>query len=300
MKSSRNYIVVTPCKNEGENLPGLVASMVAQTIKPVLWVIVDDGSTDDTPRITQEAAEKYEWIHVLRLDEGARDLGLHYATVVKTGFDHVISYCKENNLEYRYLGNLDGDLTLPSTFYENLMTEFEKDPELGIASGGTKHIIIGDRVRYAKVSVNEPSGGHMLIRKRCFMECGGIPLSYSIDSVLKAKARIKVWKTRRFEENVATEIRDVHAAEGYWKGFMHKGESSYYLNINPFHVIAIVVRYSFRKPYYIGIAYLTGYLYSLVRGKERINDPEIRRYFWNKWKEHPQFRIWGTADEILE
>ena len=285
MENSRNYIVVTPCKNEGENLPDLITSVVAQTIRPILWVIVDDGSTDDTPRITRAAAEKHGWIHILRLDEGDRDLGLHYADVVKTGFDHAISYCEDNGLEYSYLGNLDGDLTLPPTFYENLMVEFKRDPELGVASGGTEHII-GDQIKYAKVSVNEPSGGHMLMRRECFEECGGIPLSYSIDSVLKAKARIRGWKTRRFEENVATEIRDVHAAEGYWNGFMHKGESSYCLNINPFHSVARAIIYSFRKPYYIGIAYLVGYLGSIVSRKKRIEDPEIRRYFWNKWKEH--------------
>lgn len=285
MENSRSYIVVTPCKNESENLPDLIASVVAQTIRPRLWVIVDDGSTDDTPRITGAAAEEYDWIHVLRLEKGDRDLGLHYATVVKTGFDHASSYCKENDLEYSYLGNLDGDLTLPTTFYENLMIEFEKDSELGVASGGTKHII-GDRIKHATVSINEPSGGHMLICKECFEECGGIPLSHSIDSVLKAKARIRGWKTRRFEENVATEIRDVHAAEGYWKGFVLKGESSYYLNINPLHVVIRVVIYSLRKPYYIGIAYLVGYLGSIVSRTKRIKDPEIRIYFWNKWKEH--------------
>ncbi len=285
MGNSRNYILVTPCKNEGENLPDLIASVVAQTIMPVLWAIVDDGSTDDTPQITQEAAEKHEWIRVLRLNEGRRDIGLHYATVVKMGFDHAISYCEGNGLEYGYLGNLDGDLTLPPTFYEALIVEFEKDPELGIASGGTKHII-GDRIRYANVSITEPSGGHMVIRKECFEECGGLLLSYSIDSVLKAKARIRGWKTRRFEEAVATEIRDVNTAEGYWKGFMYKGKGSYYLNYNLFHIIARVVIYSFRKPYYIGIAYLMGYLGSIVGREKRIDDEEIKRYFQNKWKEY--------------
>jgi len=285
MGTSRRYIVVTPCKNEGENLPALIESVVAQTVRPVVWVIVDDGSTDDTPNIIESAMKTQDWIQSIRLDSAVRDLGLHLAGVVKKGFDYAISYGKENELEYDYLGNLDGDLTLPPTFYENLMVEFEKDHRLGIASGGTKHII-GDRVRYANVSVNEPSGGHMLIRKECFEECGGIPLSYSIDSVLKARARIRGWKTRRFEANVATEIRDVHAAEGYWKGFMYSGRSSYYLNINPLHVIARIVMYSFRKPYYIGIAYLVGYFGSVVRQEKRIDDDDVKRYFRNKWKEH--------------
>jgi glycosyltransferase involved in cell wall biosynthesis len=283
--TSRRYIVVTPCKDESENLPDLIESMVAQTVRPVEWVIVDDGSTDDTPEIIEDAMKRYEWILYIRLNNAIRDRGLHLASVMKKGFDHAISYSEENNLIYNYLGNLDGDLTLPPTFYENLMAEFEKDPELGVASGGTEHII-GGQIKYAKISVNEPSGGHMLIRRECFEECEGIPLSHAMDSVLKAKARINGWKTRRFEGNVATEMRDVNAAEGYWKGFAHKGEASYYLNSNPLQVMARVVMYSFEKPHYIGIAYLVGYIGSIVRREARIDDEEVKRYFWNKWKEY--------------
>jgi len=285
MGTSHSYIVVTPCKNEGVNLPDLIESMVAQTERPVVWVVVDDGSTDGTPEIIKDAMKRYEWILYIRLNNAIRDRGLHLAGVMKTGFDHAIAYSEKNNLKYQYIGNLDGDLAVPPTFYENLMNEFEKDPELGVASGGTEHIV-GSKIKYAKVSVNEPSGGHMLIRRECFEDCGGIPLSYAMDSVLKAKARIGGWKTRRFEGNVATEIRDVNAAEGYWGGFAHKGNASYYLNINPLHVMARFAIYSFRKPYYIGIAYLVGYLGSIMRGATRIDDKEVMRYFWNKWKEY--------------
>lgn len=281
----RRYIVVTPCKNEGENLPDLIGSVVAQTIRPEVWVIVDDGSTDDTQNIIEDAMKAHDWIRNIRMDSEARDLGLHLAGVMKNGFDYIISYCRRYGLEYGYLGNLDGDLTLPTTFYEALMREFEKDSKLGVASGGTKHII-GDHIVHAKVSVDEPSGGHMLIRKECFDEIGGIPLSYAVDGVIKVKSRLRGWKTRRFDNNIVTEIRDASAAEGYWNGFVYKGKSSYYLNTNPLHVAAKLVMYSFRKPYYTGIAYLAGYLGNLLRRRERINDPEIRRYFWNKWREH--------------
>lgn len=282
---SRRYIVVTPCKNEGENLPDLIKSVVAQTINPVVWVIVDDGSTDDTQNIIKDATKAYNWLQSIRLDSMARDLGTHLAGVIKEGFDHAILYCKENRLEYDYLGNLDGDLTLPHTFYENLMREFENDPTLGVASGGTANII-DNRSVHAKVSVNEPSGGHMLIRRECFNEIGGIPSTYSVDSVIKAKARIRGWRTRRFEDTIATEIRDVHVAEGYWKGYVHYGQSDYYLNLNPVHVVFKGMIRCFTMPYYGGIAYLLGYSAAFIARKEQSNDKEVRRYFRNKWKEH--------------
>ena len=282
-QKSRQYIVVTACKNEGDNLPNLIQSIASQTLKPVLWIIVDDGSTDNTPEILKEAEEKYSWIQSIRLEESKRDLGLHLAGMVRKGFDFAINYCKKKGIDYGYLANVDGDLTLETTFFEDIIKEFEKDPELGLASGGTKHIV-GDRIIKAKLREDEPSGGHMLIRRECFEDCEGIPVSYAMDSVLKAKARIKGWKTKRFEENTATEIRDVGSAEGYWKGFKHGGKTDYYLNMHPIHVISRSIKYSLRRSGYGGIAYLMGYLSSVIRRDKQIDDEEVKKYFWNIWK----------------
>ena len=284
-KVSRQYIVVTPCKNEEDNLSNLIQSMMTQTIKPVLWVIVDDGSTDNTPKIIDDAKKKYNRIKGLRLKSSKRDLGLHFAEIFKKGLDFAIEYCSRNKIDWNYLGCVDGDLTLEETFFEYLIKEFENDPELGIAGGGVNYTI-GNRLIYSKEGPNEPSGGNMLVRRTCLEECGGIPHSYTWDSVLKAKARIRGWKTRRFEDVRATEIRDAWSAEGYWKGYFHSGESAYYRNLNPIHVLINGVRYSFKRPFYIGIPYLLGYFGSALQRKPQIDDDEIKKYYWNKWKEH--------------
>jgi glycosyltransferase involved in cell wall biosynthesis len=281
---NRRYIVVTPCRNEEKNLPNLIESMAEQTIRPVLWVIVDDGSTDNTPKIIKVAKEKQKWIENIRLNRKKRDLGLHYARVWKIGFDFAINYTIKNGIACPYLGSVDGDIILGSTFFENLIKEFEKNPNLGIASGGIKRII-GSRVMYSKGRIDEPSGGNMLIRRKCFDECG-IPISYSPDSVLNVKARLKGWETKRFEENIVTEVRDVFSASGYWNGYFQFGKSIYYRNLNPIHVMIKSVMFSFKKPYYIGIAYLLGYLSDFIQRKEQINDEEIKKYYWNKWKKY--------------
>lgn len=281
----KSYLLVTACKNEETNLQSFIDSIISQKTRPVVWMIVDDGSTDNTPLILETNKIKHDWIKVLRLEESPRDLGLHLSEVLKKGFEYSINYCKLAELKYSYLGNVDADLTLPSTFFSYLIEEFEKDSKLGIASGGTDNIIGNKKIR-AKVSVNEPSGGHMLIRKECFEACGGFPISYTADSILKTKARLRGWKTLRFEEQIATEIRDVSVAQGYWKGFWHKGQASYYINHNPIHVVIRAIKYSIKNPYYRGTAYILGYLESIIKRKGRINDSEIRKYYWRKWKEH--------------
>ncbi|CAG1020325.1 Poly-beta-1,6-N-acetyl-D-glucosamine synthase [Patescibacteria group bacterium] len=278
-----NYFIITPCKNEERNLPKLIESIVSQTVRPILWVILDDGSTDNTPLIIKKAQDKYNWIKYIQTTGIKRDRGIHLSEVIKMGFDYATAFCEKNRLIYNYMGNIDGDLTLTTTFLENLIREFKKNPKLGIASGGTNNII-NNKIIHAKISANEPSGGHMLIRKECYIACGGIPLSRAVDSVLKAKARLRGWETRRFEENIAIEIRDVGAAEGYWKGYFESGKAHYFINMNPFHVFFRGIKYLYKKHNISGVAYISGYFNEMIRQKEQIDDNEVKNYFWNKWK----------------
>jgi len=282
--SSKNYILITPCKNEAKNLPNLIKSISSQSITPIVWLIINDASTDGTYEILKMAAKYHDWIIDIQLNEKSeRDRGMHLASITKMGFDTAITYCTEHGFDYEYLGNIDADLTVEPDFFENLITELENNPELGIASGGTDYTI-GSKIVRAKISFDEPSGGDMLIRKKCFEDCEGVKVSYAYDSVLKAKAKLKGWKTMRFEDNIATEIRDVSSAEGYWKGYLHKGKVAYYLNYNPIHVIGKSVLFFSIKPHYTGLAFLLSYFINMVKRKERIDDDEVRDFFWNKLK----------------
>lgn len=278
-----DYLLITACKNEADNLPELCNSITCQQILPVLWVIVNDGSTDNTSQILNSYADRFSWIKVLNNESSPRDVGLHLSEILRSAFEYGISYCKKNNINYNFLCNVDGDIILPCGFFANLMSEFKKDSSLGIASGGTTHRVNGKLV-HAKVSVNEPSGGHMAIKKECYVQVGGYPVSYSSDSVLKAKARLKGWTTKRFEENMALEVRDVYSAEGFWKGALFSGKSNYFLNFNPVHALLKSIKYFKKPPHYIGFAYLLGYFGSFVNRDAQISDDEVRDYFWSKWR----------------
>ena len=284
--NQKGYIVVTSCKNEEKNIRNLIQSMVEQTIRPRVWVIVDDGSIDDTPNIIKEAKEKYEWIQSIRLnnENEVRDIGLHLSSVMMTAFDFATEYCKKKGIDYAYVGNIDGDMIIEREFFEKLMKEFEKDPELGIAGSGTQYIK-GDEIIQPEGNEEEPSGGDMLIRRECFEDCGGIQLSCCWDSVLKAKARLRGWKTKRFEHVKAIETR-IPGSEDYWKRGIHTGRSVYQLNLHPLHVMIKFVKILFKRPHYWGIAFISGYLLSLIRREEQIKDEELRNYFWNKWKKY--------------
>src|SRR3954467_8148431 len=76
MKASPRYVIISPVRNEAAHLPGTIQSVASQTIVPAQWIIVDDGSNDNTPPILAAAAKEHPWITVVtRADRGARKPG---------------------------------------------------------------------------------------------------------------------------------------------------------------------------------------------------------------------------------
>lgn len=278
MVKTKGYFVISVCKDEGKSLPKLIESIEKQTVKPVLWAISDDGSTDGTSEIIEEAKRKHNWIQSLTFNGSVRDRGVHLSQLIIKTFDYGVQYCNKAQISYEYMANIDGDMILEPSFFETLIVEFEQDRDLGVICGGVYHFKAGKLVR-ANARESEPSGGDMVIRKTCFEDCEGILISFAWDSVLNTKAKLRGWKTKRFENVKAIEIRDTGTAEGYWKGYVRSGQEANYLNLNPLHALLKGIMLLFINPYYIGFAYLSGYFRSVIKKREQIDDREIRHYF---------------------
>lgn len=270
------YFIITPTKNEENNLPNLIQFIEVQTIKPVLWVIVDESS-DNTVEMIKGLTEKYRWVKSIFLKNKEGYLGINYGIACKSGFDFAIEYCKQQGIEYEYLGLVDADATIEKDLFEKLMVEFEKDPELGIASGVERWNISGKLV---DVNMNEdlPMGPARMWRKRCFEETDGYQAVTATDSVSNAKAKIKGWKTKQFR-HLTVITRRTATAGGYWKGFAQNGRDSYFLNYHPLIIILKALKYFFNKPHYHGIALLFGYFSCVVCNKSKISDHELQYYF---------------------
>ena len=277
---NREYIVVSPAKNEGKNLPMLIQSMVEQTIKPRVWVIVDDGSTDDSPNIIRGAQEEHSWIQSVQLGKHQRDLGKHYAYICNVGFNYAIKYCEACNIQYEYIGLVDSDMTIEVELFEKLITEFERNPRLGVASGSI-YSIINNELILENVRGDILLGSPKLWRKKCFEETGGgYLLTYSADAVSVVLAKLRGWEARRFEKINAIQARRTSSAEGLWKGYVTNGMSAYFLNFNTPYVLTKGLKYTFNKPHYTGIAYLYGYFSSALRKMDKIDNKEVRDYFY--------------------
>jgi len=293
--SKRKYLLVTPAKNEEQNLPEVSRSVIGQKLKPELWIIVDDGSTDGTPQILENLQATYSWIRSIKLPPRPRDITFHYSYVCKQGFDSALEYCRQNDIEFEYVALLDADTVLEEDYFGKLLVEFEKDNSLGVASGGIYYETNGKLSREVTTK-NLPRGTGRIWRKECFLETGGYQVEPSPDSISNIKALMRGWQIMQYIDIVQIQTRKTSAANGLWSGYIKNGWMAYYLGKNPFIALANVLYHSVRPPYYTGIAYGWGYFGSVIRKEKKIQDSEIRTYYRNQRLGGLLPRILGTAN----
>lgn len=281
------YIILTPAKNEEDNLPELIQSIVKQNVKPVAWFIVDDGSDDETYQIIRKATSEYSWIHSLKLEtKGAYDIGEHYASVCITGFDHALNYCEQNNLRFEYIVLSDADMIYPTDYFTKCINFLHSNDQFGIVSG---KILIKDKRgkiyeedRFPLGEEGYPYGTGRVWRREAFADTDGYLFTKAPDSVSTVIALEKGWKVKRLNDVVFYQIRDTGGKNGLWSGYFNKGKRSYYLNGNPLSVLNALIYLmliSRQKNSLIkSLALFCGYFQSFIRREDQIENDEVKRY----------------------
>jgi glycosyltransferase involved in cell wall biosynthesis len=123
-------LLISPCRDEAQYLRRTLDSVAAQSVPPALWVVVDDGSIDETPAILEEYARRLPYLRVLRRgDRGCRKVGPGVIEAFYAGLQTA------NADDFDYICKLDMDLDLPTRYFELLMQRMEADPRVGTTSG---------------------------------------------------------------------------------------------------------------------------------------------------------------------
>lgn len=276
------YLLVTPARNEANNLPELIKAVSNQSMPPSLWVIVDHCSTDNSAAIIAKASEERGWIKLARAEaiEGCEHLS--YSIPVRIGFEAALDYAARYGIAYNYVGILDADIVPEGAYFEKLINYLEISPKVGILSG--QLFVIENGSKKPEDLGNLPRGGARLYRKDCFESIGGaFPKSPSPDTVTDIMAELKGWQISRFFSAEAIHKRKTNVRKGLWHGYWMRGRGHYYLNYHPLSAILTGLYFTTRTPFYQGIAYILGYCISLLKRDERTQDPLIRDYFWRSF-----------------
>jgi len=269
------YILVSPARNESRFIRKTLDSVCSQSLLPMRWVIVDDGSTDETAEIVRAYASVHPWIALV---QRPRRLERSFAGKVHA-FNAGLEAAK--GLAYEVLGNLDADLSFDGDYLEFLMGRFTADPHLGGA--GTPFIENGyDSARDSYEGENHVAGGVQLFRRQCFEEIGGyVPNpAGGVDWIAVTTARMKGWKTRSFPEKRFTHYRPLGTAQrGVLASIFSYGEKDYYLGNSPVWQVFRMAYRLVKPPYVVGaIALLCGYLSAVLRRIPRAVSAELMRF----------------------
>lgn len=292
---NRRYVVISPGRNEAQFMRQTLDSVIAQTIRPTLWVIVDDGSTDESPQILADYAARHDWIRIVtRTDRGKRAVGPGVIEAFYAGYETI------DPNDYGYICKLDLDLNLPPTYFEGLMARMEADPYIATCSG--KAYIWQNGVLVNERHGDETSiGATKFYRMSCFLALGGFVREVMWDGIDVHQCRMRGWAACSWD---SPELRFIHlrpmgsSQVGVLTGRMRHGYGQYFMGTSFVYMLANAVNRINEKPYVVGsVAMLWGWLKSALQRKPRYEEPGFRTFL-----RHYQWRalVVGKARAVEE
>lgn len=264
------YAVVTPVRNEAENLPRLAEALIAQRRRPVAWVVVDTGSTDETTTLLRELAASHPWIRQTAL-EGVESMAR--GGPIARGFEAGYRSLEEG---VDVIVKLDADVSFDPCYFERLLAEFATDPALGMASG-TCHEL--ERGQWAERHVTGTTvwGASRAYRRACLEDV--LPLEHRMgwDGVDEFRANARGWRTCTFK---GVPFRH-HRREGERDGAPRRaryaqGRAARFIGYRFWYLTMRALWHARREP--AALAMIWGYVQAALRHEPRLADTAAREY----------------------
>jgi glycosyltransferase involved in cell wall biosynthesis len=270
-----SYIIISPVRNEAKYLSLTIESVTKQTVLPKRWIIVDDGSSDETGAVAEAAAAKCDWIKVIhRSDRGYRKPGGGVIDAFYDGYDQI------GSLDWQYVVKLDGDLSFAPDYFARCLLRFQQDSRLGIGGGTICKETAGHLLPESTIDPAFHVRGATKIYKRdCWERLGGLIRAPGWDTVDEFKANMLGWATCTFPEIQVLHHRPAGQAQGDWKNWVKNGRANYVAGYHPLFMLLKCVSRLKSRPY--GIAALglfTGYLSGYLRKVPMVGDEQLIRY----------------------
>ncbi|MGE5612399.1 MAG: glycosyltransferase, partial [Bacillota bacterium] len=267
----------SPCRDEAAFMRKTLDSVTSQTIPPALWVIVDDGSQDDTPKILAEYASKFDYIRVVRRqDRGTRSVGPGVIEAFYAGYETI------DPDRFDYVCKLDLDLDIPPGYFETMMQRMEQNPRIGTCSG-KPYFHESDGQLISEACGDEMSVGMIkFYRTECFRHIGGFVRQVMWDGIDCHRCRMLGWIACSWDE---PQIRFLHlrpmgaSQKGIFTGRMRHGFGQYFMGTSLPYMTASALFRMTRPPLVLGgLAMWWGYVRAMLQRKPRYKDPEFRQF----------------------
>lgn len=267
------YVIITPVRDEEEYLRFTIDSVINQTVLPIEWVIVDDGSTDRTGEIIDRAAVNYHWIRSVHRDNrGFRKAG---GGVVETFYE---GYRAMSVNDWEFIVKLDGDLSFQSDYFERCFEIFLKNPQLGVGGGDIYNLIDG-RLELEKQPRFHVRGATKIYKRDSWEAIGGLIAAPGWDTLDEVKANMLGWISESFPALKVTHYRVTGAADGSRRDAVKNGLSDYICGYHPAFMIIKYLKRLFQKPYIIGsMGLFYGYISGYLKNVRQVDDKTLIAY----------------------
>lgn len=264
------YAVVTPARNEADNLRRLAESLAAQTQPPSTWLIVDNGSSDDTPEVARQLARAHDWIRTASVPgEAVATRGGPVARAFATGVELLAE-------EPDVVVKMDADISVEPDYFERLVGRFADEPRLGIAGGTCYELedgewvprhVTGDRVR----------GASRAYRWACFQDVLPLEDRPGWDGIDELKAAARGWRTQSFADLAFRHHRPLgRRDQSRWRRLYEVGRAAHYTGYRPSY-LALRSLFKARKEL-AALALIGGYTAAAVRREPRCEDDLARAF----------------------
>lgn len=276
---SCNYVLMTAAYNEEAYIEKTIQSVLAQTLRPVRWVIVSDNSQDRTDEIIQSYTKKYDFIWFLRVNKPAGHSFVSKVVALRKGAPLL------DGVSYEFIGNLDADLSLDPDYYQQLIDHFQQNPDLGLA-GGFVYEDHGDgfQSRWFN-SVSNVAHAAQLVRRKCYDSIGGYAvLRYGgEDWYAQTSARMKGWKVEGVPTLKIFHHRLTGGGSTPLKNAFRLGKLDYSLGSDPIFEMVKCLRRYHEKPYLMAsLTRLAGFAWPYVSREPRAVPAEFAAFLRNE------------------
>jgi glycosyltransferase involved in cell wall biosynthesis len=268
-----SYVLVTAVKNEGQMLPGLFESVQKQSEKPVLWLIADDGSSDDGFAKAKSLAGKLPWVKVVSRPLVQNPPWLGYGSAVVFAYERAMEALGSMSLSPALVAVLDADTAVDADYFEKLVKALAADDKAAIASG-----MISTDGGGRLESRPAPRGCARMYRKDFLDGIGGFAVSPAYETIPEIKASNRglsfavVWDAKGLHRRRSTQMSGA-------EGLRSRGVVRYCLGVD--FVSALAWTYVYARA--VGLRQAKGFLGGYVEGVRkrypRTDDEDVVRYF---------------------
>jgi len=275
-----SILVVSPVRNEARHIERVAWALAAQELAPERWIVLDDGSTDGTGRLLRSLAAGIGFMEVHELDgrsahSGARDRLARAAAPRNLN----VGLAMADLRRYTHIMKLDGDIELPPHYLRVLMRRFGADRSLGLAGGVLVEPQPDGSMRPLRIPQHHVHGAVKCWSRECLQAIGGVQERLGWDTIDEVYARMRGFATESFEDLVAVHHRPWGSADGAVRGRVRLGECAWVTHYPPSWVLLRSLRLACARPLGAnGAAYLYGYAAAAARRRQRVEDPEFRRF----------------------